>query len=52
MRAAIVGAGFGGIGTAILLAKEGVQEIAIFERGDRVGGVWHHNTYPCAVWYF
>ena len=23
--------------------------MTVFERGERVGGVWHHNTYPGAA---
>jgi cation diffusion facilitator CzcD-associated flavoprotein CzcO len=43
---AIVGAGFGGISAAVLLNRAGYRDLAVFERGDRVGGVWSHNTYP------
>ena len=46
---AIVGAGFGGIGTAISLRRAGVEDITVLERGERVGGVWSHNTYPGAA---
>ena len=42
----IVGAGFGGIAAAIAARREGVQDITLLERGERVGGVWEHNTYP------
>jgi cation diffusion facilitator CzcD-associated flavoprotein CzcO len=46
---AIVGGGFGGIGAAVRLREAGYTDITIFERGDRLGGVWFHNTYPgCA----
>jgi cation diffusion facilitator CzcD-associated flavoprotein CzcO len=43
---AIVGAGFGGIATAIKLKERGQDDLVILERGDRVGGVWRANTYP------
>ena len=43
---AIVGAGFGGVGAAILLRRAGFEDVTVFERGERVGGVWHYNTYP------
>jgi cation diffusion facilitator CzcD-associated flavoprotein CzcO len=43
---AIVGAGFGGVATAIALKRQGVQDLVLLERGDRVGGVWRANTYP------
>ncbi len=46
---AIVGAGFGGVGAAVLLARAGHRDVTVFERGERVGGVWHHNTYPGAA---
>ncbi len=46
---AIVGAGFGGIGTAVSLRRAGVEDIVVLERGERVGGVWNHNTYPGAA---
>src|SRR5437667_2298333 len=46
---AIVGGGFGGVGAAVMLRRVGYEDIAVFERGERVGGVWHHNTYPGAA---
>ena len=45
----IVGAGFGGLGTAIQLQRAGIRNFRIFERGDSVGGVWRANTYPGAA---
>ena len=45
----IVGAGFTGIGTAIKLTEAGVDDIAVLERSDRVGGTWRDNTYPGAA---
>ncbi len=48
-RVAIIGSGFGGIGTAIRLKQEGVENFIIFERAGDVGGTWRDNTYPgCA----
>jgi cation diffusion facilitator CzcD-associated flavoprotein CzcO len=41
-----VGAGFGGVGTAVMLREAGFHDFTVFERGERIGGVWHHNTYP------
>src|SRR5439155_864001 len=32
-----------------MLRRAGYEDIAVFERGERVGGVWHHNTYPGAA---
>lgn len=46
---AIVGGGFGGVGAATMLKREGYEDITVFEKGERVGGVWHHNTYPGAA---
>lgn len=49
VHVAIVGSGFGGLGTAIRLKQEGIHDFAIFERADDVGGTWRDNTYPgCA----
>lgn len=46
---AIVGAGFSGLGLAIRLRREGIEDFVVLERGDGVGGTWHFNTYPgCA----
>jgi cation diffusion facilitator CzcD-associated flavoprotein CzcO len=46
---AVVGAGFGGVGAAVMLRRAGYHDVVVFERGERVGGVWHHNTYPGAA---
>jgi cation diffusion facilitator CzcD-associated flavoprotein CzcO len=46
---AVVGGGFGGVGAAVMLRRAGYQDVTVFERGERVGGVWHHNTYPGAA---
>jgi cation diffusion facilitator CzcD-associated flavoprotein CzcO len=46
---AIVGGGFGGVGAAVMLEREGYEDVTLFEKGERVGGVWHHNTYPGAA---
>ena len=46
---AVVGAGFGGVGAAVLLRRAGYEAVTVFERGERVGGVWHHNSYPGAA---
>jgi cation diffusion facilitator CzcD-associated flavoprotein CzcO len=46
---AIVGAGFGGVGAAAMLRRAGYHDVVVFERGERVGGVWHDNTYPGAA---
>jgi cation diffusion facilitator CzcD-associated flavoprotein CzcO/acetyl esterase/lipase len=46
---AIVGSGFAGLGMAIRLEQSGVDDLTIFERAARVGGVWRENTYPGAA---
>ena len=46
---AVVGAGFGGVGAAVMLRRAGYEDVVVFERGERVGGVWHANTYPGAA---
>jgi cation diffusion facilitator CzcD-associated flavoprotein CzcO len=48
-RIAIIGAGFGGIGTAIRLRQRGYHDVVVFDRGGDVGGAWRDNSYPgCA----
>lgn len=47
--AAIIGAGFGGVGAAIRLLREGIDDITVFERSPGVGGVWQSNNYPGAA---
>src|SRR4051794_17289167 len=32
-----------------MLKKAGYEDVTVFERGDGIGGVWHHNTYPGAA---
>lgn len=48
-RIVIIGAGFGGLGTAIELLRNGFDDITILEKASRVGGVWRDNTYPNAA---
>ncbi|PXX66738.1 cation diffusion facilitator CzcD-associated flavoprotein CzcO [Nocardia tenerifensis] len=45
----IIGAGFGGIGMAIELRRNGIHEVIILERAADLGGVWRENTYPGAA---
>ncbi|MHB1538032.1 MAG: flavin-containing monooxygenase [Solirubrobacteraceae bacterium] len=45
-RIAIVGAGFGGLGTAIGLLEAGIEDFVVIERASEVGGTWEANTYP------
>jgi cation diffusion facilitator CzcD-associated flavoprotein CzcO len=46
---AVVGGGFGGVGAVAMLKRAGFADVTVFERAERVGGVWHHNTYPGAA---
>lgn len=46
---AVVGGGFGGVGAAVMLRRAGYEDVTVFEKGERVGGVWSHNTYPGAA---
>src|SRR5918999_687438 len=46
---AVVGGGFAGVGAAVMLNRAGHRNVTVFEKGERVGGVWHHNTYPGAA---
>jgi cation diffusion facilitator CzcD-associated flavoprotein CzcO len=46
---AVVGGGFGGVGAIVMLARAGYGDVTVFEKGERVGGVWHNNTYPGAA---
>lgn len=48
-RVAIVGAGLGGIGAAVKLKEAGFDDILIFDRNPKVGGVWYENSYPGAA---
>jgi cation diffusion facilitator CzcD-associated flavoprotein CzcO len=44
-----VGGGFGGVGAVVMLQRAGYHDVTVFERAERIGGVWHHNTYPGAA---
>ena len=47
--AAVIGAGFAGLGMSIRLRQEGIEDFVAFERASSVGGTWRDNTYPgCA----
>ena len=45
----IVGAGFGGLCTAIKLQEDGETDFVVLEKGSDVGGTWRDNTYPGAT---
>lgn len=46
---AVVGGGFGGIAAATMLRRAGYEDVTVFEKAERIGGVWHRNTYPGAA---
>ncbi len=46
LRFLIIGAGMAGILSAIKLLEAGVDNFAIYEKADRLGGTWRENTYP------
>src|ERR1041385_4660675 len=49
VRVAVVGSGFGGLGAAVRLRREGVTDFVVLERAARVGGTWRGTSYPrCA----
>ncbi|MER5206660.1 NAD(P)/FAD-dependent oxidoreductase [Streptomyces sp. NPDC002825] len=49
VRVAVIGSGFGGIGAAVRLRREGITDFVVLERADSVGGAWRDNSYPgCA----
>ena len=45
----VVGAGFGGVCTAIKLRERGTGNFRIYEKASGIGGTWWHNTYPGAA---
>jgi len=45
----IIGAGFGGLATAIELERSGHRNFTVLERQPEVGGVWQANDYPGAA---
>jgi cation diffusion facilitator CzcD-associated flavoprotein CzcO len=47
--AVIVGSGFAGLGMAIRLKRQGIDDFVVLEKASDVGGTWRDNTYPgCA----
>ncbi|OSC38816.1 flavin-containing monooxygenase [Mycobacterium decipiens] len=43
---AIVGAGFGGLLTAVRLRELGIENVRLIDRAADVGGTWYWNRYP------
>ncbi len=46
VHVAIVGSGFAGLGMAIRLKQQGIDDFVVLERADDVGGTWRDNHYP------
>ena len=44
----IIGAGPGGLCTAIKLREAGIEDFIILEKAEGIGGTWWHNRYPGA----
>lgn len=45
----VIGAGLGGLATAIACRQAGYDDLVVLEKADDVGGVWRDNTYPGAA---
>ncbi len=45
-RFVIIGAGMAGVLAVIKLREAGYDNLAIYEKADRIGGTWRENTYP------
>jgi cation diffusion facilitator CzcD-associated flavoprotein CzcO len=49
VQVAIIGAGFSGLGAAMALKEDGIEDFVVLERAGDLGGTWRDNTYPgCA----
>ncbi|MBP8063403.1 MAG: NAD(P)/FAD-dependent oxidoreductase [Acinetobacter sp.] len=46
---AILGSGYGGLGMAAQLQRNGISNFKIFEKATTLGGVWRDNIYPGAA---
>ena len=49
VEVAIIGAGFSGLGAAIKLSQNGIDDYVVLDRGRDFGGTWRDNTYPGAA---
>ena len=47
-KVVVVGAGFGGIATGVMLRRAGIRTFTIYESSLGIGGTWWDNTYPGA----
>ena len=48
-RVIVIGAGFGGLGVAHELSRNGLADVTVLEKAGDIGGVWRDNTYPGAA---
>ncbi|HEY2320457.1 MAG TPA: NAD(P)/FAD-dependent oxidoreductase [Solirubrobacteraceae bacterium] len=49
VQIAIAGAGLSGVGMAIALRGDGIEDFVVLERAEDLGGTWRDNSYPgCA----
>ncbi|MET0235484.1 MAG: NAD(P)/FAD-dependent oxidoreductase [Kibdelosporangium sp.] len=49
VKVAIIGTGFSGLGVAIRLLENKIDDFVLLERAGEIGGTWRDNTYPgCA----
>ena len=49
VQLAIVGAGLSGLGMAIALRQDRIDDFVVLERAADLGGTWRDNSYPgCA----
>jgi len=46
VEALVIGAGFGGLLTAVHLRQAGLQSVRIMDEAGDVGGTWYWNRYP------
>ncbi len=46
LRVVVIGAGMAGILAAIKLLEDGINDVVVYEKADRIGGTWRENTYP------
>ncbi len=46
VHVAVAGSGFGGLGTAIRLKQQGIDDFLVFERAGDLGGTLRDNSYP------
>jgi cation diffusion facilitator CzcD-associated flavoprotein CzcO len=46
VKVAIAGAGLSGLGAAIALREDGIEDFVVLERAGDLGGTWRDNGYP------